>query len=289
METKYNKLNISNHKICSYCNKPFTENLWCKKCDPCRIMEGWTSGNSDIDSFIKDTMYNNARKRYYYVSRFLEWVPFDRFTDIKKIGEGGFAEVYSATWIDGKSTYEYSSYYGSWRKVNSNPEMKIALKRLNGSQTISDKYLNELKIHFYLSEEKEEGLGIYGLTKDPETKDFMMIIEFADRGNLRNILLNNFNNIMWKDKIYLLYHSLIDLRDLHKLGYLHKDFHSGNILQNKRDDYSIDSYISDFGLSGPANEQKSDVHDPQLVDLEISNIMQLEDTCDENNADDSID
>ncbi|EXX66395.1 Pkh1p [Rhizophagus irregularis DAOM 197198w] len=221
-------------------------------------MEGWTSGNSDIDSFIKDTMYNNARKRYYYVSRFLEWVPFDRFTDIKKIGEGGFAEVYSATWIDGKSTYEYSSYYGSWRKVNSNPEMKIALKRLNGSQTISDKYLNELKIHFYLSEEKEEGLGIYGLTKDPETKDFMMIIEFADRGNLRNILLNNFNNIMWKDKIYLLYHSLIDLRDLHKLGYLHKDFHSGNILQNKRDDYSIDSYISDFGLSGPANEQKSD-------------------------------
>jgi len=23
--------------------------------------------------------------------RFLEWVPFDRFTDIKQIGEGGFS------------------------------------------------------------------------------------------------------------------------------------------------------------------------------------------------------
>ena len=46
---------------------------------------------------------------------------------------------------------------------------------------------------------------------------------------------------------------LYDLKNLHKLGYCHKDFHSGNILQS--DKYS---YISDFGLSGPPNEQKSD-------------------------------
>ena len=42
-------------------------------------------------------------------------------------------------------------------------------------------------------------------------------------------------------------------KTLHGLGYSHKDFHSGNILQ----DY-FNTYISDFGLSGPANEQKSD-------------------------------
>jgi len=28
-------------------------------------------------------------------------VPFDRFIDIKPIGEGGFSKVYTATWIDG--------------------------------------------------------------------------------------------------------------------------------------------------------------------------------------------
>ena len=39
---------------------------------------------------------------------------------------------------------------------------------------------------------------------------------------------------------------------LHKLGYCHKDFHSGNILDGK-----YYTYISDFGLSGPSNEQKS--------------------------------
>ncbi|CAI2195579.1 6783_t:CDS:2, partial [Funneliformis geosporum] len=45
----------------------------------------------------------------------------------------------------------------------------------------------------------------------------------------------------------------IDLKTLHKLGYCHKDFHSGNILQDERF-----SYISDFGLTGPADKQKSD-------------------------------
>ncbi|EXX54562.1 Cdc15p [Rhizophagus irregularis DAOM 197198w] len=44
---------------------------------------------------------------------------------------------------------------------------------------------------------------------------------------------------------------LIDLETLHGLGYCHKDFHSGNILQ------ADTICISDFGLSGPANEQKS--------------------------------
>ncbi len=30
---------------------------------------------------------------------------FDRFTDIKQINEGGFAKVYTATWIDGESNF----------------------------------------------------------------------------------------------------------------------------------------------------------------------------------------
>ena len=91
------------------------------------------------------------------------------------------------------------------------------------------------------------------MTKDPETNEFMMIVQFANQGNLRNIISNNFNNILWKEKIKLLYYLMTDLNNLHKLGYLHKDFHSGNIL---KDNYC--TFISDFGLSGPANMQKSD-------------------------------
>ena len=69
------------------------------------------------------------------------------------------------------------------------------------------------------------------MTKDPETQEFMMIMQFADQGNLRHVLSSNFNNILWKDKIRLLECSAFDLKNLHELGYFHKDFHSGNILQ----------------------------------------------------------
>ena len=65
------------------------------------------------------------------------------------------------------------------------------------------------------------------MTKDPETKEFMMIIQFADEGNLRSSLSNNFKKIFWKNKIHLLCHISQDLQDLHELGYFHKDFHSG--------------------------------------------------------------
>src|ERR1051325_3069581 len=141
IESEFNKLNVSdndfnpvntNHKNCSNCNKPFTEELWCKKCDPYKIIEGWTSGNSDIDKIIKDSMYNAIAITG---EEFLEWVPFDRFTDIKQIGEGGFAKVYSATWIDGLDS----------------KSVKVALKKLNGSQEMSVEYLNEVYDNiFYL-------------------------------------------------------------------------------------------------------------------------------------------
>jgi serine/threonine protein kinase len=120
---------------CPYCNKPFTEELWCNECDTC-ITEGWTSGNQNIDEFIKDTMYNARDKKGKNV--FLEWVSFDRFTNIKQIGQGGFAKVFSATWLDGKLFYNNGRL-----KSNSGP-IKVALKRLDGSQNMSEKYLNEV-------------------------------------------------------------------------------------------------------------------------------------------------
>src|SRR5436190_3976723 len=84
-----------------------------------------------------------------------------------------------------------------------------------------------------------------------------MIVQYANAGNLKHILSNNFNNILWKDKIKWLYDLIYNLRNIHKLGYFHKDFHSSNILQSTNLGIT-DSYIADFGLSGPANEQKSD-------------------------------
>ncbi len=81
-------------------------------------------------------------------------------------------------------------------------------------------------------------------------------------GNLRSILLNNLHNILWKDKISILVKIINNLVSLHELKYCHKNLHSNNILQNQSiDELYIQnfglSYISDFGLTGPEDKQKS--------------------------------
>src|SRR5947207_1783982 len=81
----------------------------------------------------------------------------------------------------------------------------------------------------------------------------MMIMEFADQGNLRCYLSENFNSIFWRSKIRWLSYMARSLRDLHGVNYFHKDFHSGNILQ-----MGNDPYLSDFGLSGPSNGRNFD-------------------------------
>src|SRR5581483_5153482 len=101
------------------CYQPDSGKYWCKECVPSCLIEGWSSGNSEIDEFIKDTIYNAKEFDHYgdYYPLFLEWVPFDRFEDIESIGEGGFAKVYSAKWIDGKEIYK-KQYDGTWKKLD---------------------------------------------------------------------------------------------------------------------------------------------------------------------------
>src|SRR6266487_4281257 len=95
-EPEFNELNISdkvsnsasvNHENC------YRRKFWCKECVPSCIIEGWTSGNSEIDDFIKDTIYNPGKYYNNDYPRFLEWAAFDRFVNVKQIGEGGFAKV----------------------------------------------------------------------------------------------------------------------------------------------------------------------------------------------------
>src|ERR1051325_11033899 len=142
VKSLFGKLNHIN------CYQPENDKLWCRECVPSCIIEGWRSGNSEIDEFIKDTIYNAKRRCDRDYPLFLEWVPFDRFEDIKQIGEGGFAKVYSTKWLDGKA--KYIKQDGSWEKLDPEP-INVALKRLNGSQNMTAEYLNEVfKLHISL-------------------------------------------------------------------------------------------------------------------------------------------
>ena len=63
-----------------------------------------------------------------------EWLPYNQFSDIKEIGKGGFATVYSATWKDGPLLDNDTK----------GPSKKVALKCLHNSQNITNEFLNEV-------------------------------------------------------------------------------------------------------------------------------------------------
>src|ERR1051325_734208 len=92
----------------------------------------------------------------------------------------------------------------------------------------------------------------YGITKDPETNDFMMVMAYAQNGSLRQHLNNNFHSLSWNNKLQSLWFIASGLNDIHSKGLIHHDFHCGNILESK--DYSgyLRTLITDLGLCKPA-------------------------------------
>ncbi|UZO08946.1 uncharacterized protein OCT59_029189 [Rhizophagus irregularis] len=108
-------------------------------------------------------------------------------------------------------------------------------------------FLNEIKSHLQIYH--LDIVQCFGITQDPNNKEYMMVIEYCEYGNLRNYLNKSENYINYKSKIENLLKIARGLLDIHNAEKVHKDFHSGNILLNK-----IGSpYISDLGMCQPAN------------------------------------
>jgi hypothetical protein len=111
---------------------------WCKVCHINNIKQKFAnciSGNEKIDNFINEMQLkiNN------YDDVIVEWIPYNQFNDIKEIGKGGFAIIYSAIWKDGP--LEYDSFRKKWKRI---PNKRVALKNLYNSENITNEFLNEV-------------------------------------------------------------------------------------------------------------------------------------------------
>ncbi|POG80491.1 hypothetical protein GLOIN_2v1868912, partial [Rhizophagus irregularis DAOM 181602=DAOM 197198] len=89
--------------ICGECNEPGTGWYWCQPCNAKRLKDNfknWTSGDKNIDEFIQQSQLNAV-----YLSKYLEWIPFENFNNITYITRGGFGKIYSAKWPEGYIYY----------------------------------------------------------------------------------------------------------------------------------------------------------------------------------------
>ncbi|EXX64962.1 Kic1p [Rhizophagus irregularis DAOM 197198w] len=257
--------------LCSECNRPNTWKFWCKECYSKKFQQNfdnWTSGNKQIDKFIQELQLNTRS----WVE-LLEWIPYNRLRNIKFLAQGGFSTIYKAIWLDGGiSRWDYEKQ--GWKRcVNNlneqdykdvnNSQIKnplkidekygflIVLKSLNDSSNINEDFLNEWKLHLQCQHEKylfgTAFTPILGITQDPDTLNYMILMEYLPNGSLRdNLLIKKYNP---NDKFNNLHYISRQLMAIHKLNLVHGDFHNGNILQAKPF-----LFISDFGLSKPVNQ-----------------------------------
>ncbi|RGB25716.1 kinase-like domain-containing protein [Rhizophagus diaphanus] len=225
--------------ICEKCN------VLCNSIYFRRNFKNWTSGNDDINKFIQDSQllaHENGMQA-------LEWIPYNRFRNIKYIAKGGFGSVYRATWIDGFID-KWDNEYQLWKRKDQN--MLVALKILNNSKNITLEFMNEIALHYKVNL-YERVIKFYGITQDPETENYIMVLDYAENGNLRNYLDTSYNKLSWSDKIHYLNSIAHGIECIHEKELIHRDLHIGNILR-----LASVTCLSDIGLCKPVDYKLSE-------------------------------
>ncbi|RIB27205.1 hypothetical protein C2G38_2029569 [Gigaspora rosea] len=117
----------------------------------------WTSGNSDIDSFIQQ-----IQLKAQYGKDVIEWIPFDKFINIKYLAKGGFGTVFKSIRTDG-----YIQSWDSWNpKWKRNLQRSICLKSLHDSkEDIKREFLSQVENQHKHGD--SSAIAIYGITRNP--------------------------------------------------------------------------------------------------------------------------
>ncbi|RHZ80420.1 hypothetical protein Glove_136g21 [Diversispora epigaea] len=121
---------------CEDCQQDNTGPQWCNTCNSKRFQSEfneWTSEDAEIDEFIQKTQLTATK-----YEEVIEWIPFDRFDNIKYLDEGGFGKVFRAAWSD-----RYIISWDSQDKIWKRSQQNVCSKSLN--TTNKDGFLQEIK------------------------------------------------------------------------------------------------------------------------------------------------
>ncbi|CAB4380771.1 unnamed protein product [Rhizophagus irregularis] len=139
-----------------------------------------------------------------------------------------------------------------------NQDKEVVLKCPNNLNENLDEFLNEWKYHQSFSN-SHEIINLYGFTKSSDALNYMVVIDYANKGNLRGNLVK-VTKYNWKQKLNMLYKIISGLYKIHKQDLIHCDLHDGNILNhsNKKDEAEEENEVDNnlvFPFSNEINEE----------------------------------
>ncbi|KAF0396848.1 kinase-like protein [Gigaspora margarita] len=173
-----------------------------------------------------------AELERYFKSKTIECFEYSQFNIDKCIGSGGYAVVYLATF----------------------QEKVFALKCLRSTLSLSEKEIRSFKreLECLYKVNHQNIVKFHGIARDKSTNNFMLVLQYADNGNLREFLQQKYEGnvykISWVELIQIAMDITHGLEHLHDYDIIHRDLHSKNILINNKS-----ALITVFGISKSLN------------------------------------
>ncbi|CAB4431283.1 unnamed protein product [Rhizophagus irregularis] len=185
---------------------------------------------------VKEWIEEKIRNEY------IRYFEYDKFSQVNEIDRGAFGKVNKANLTDTGLVA---------LKILFSENSKEEFNEANNEFVTELKLLREVDYHSNINR-------ILGITKD--SGYYMLVLEYANEGNLRDYLEKN-SALEWNYKIQMALDIASGLKFLHSKEIIHRDLHSKNILVNNGK-----LLIADFGLSKKWTEvttNSKDLQSPQ--------------------------
>ncbi|KAF0546077.1 protein kinase [Gigaspora margarita] len=129
------------------------------------------------------------------------------------------------------------------RKLNKDMVGPVALKVLSGTNQKHSKKFREA--YLTINNEVSYIIPCYGLTKDPKTGDFILVLHHMPL-SIREYLFKNHITLNWKQRYRIISRISSCLKEIHRKCLFHRDLHFRNILIDSK----LNVYVGDLGFLG---------------------------------------
>ncbi|CAG8816324.1 7516_t:CDS:2, partial [Dentiscutata erythropus] len=183
--------------------------FYCQPCNTKRFrmeFDKWSTGNDKLDQLIQKTHIKSKN-----AFELLEWIPYSSLKDINRIAQGGFATDYSAIWPDGPMQ-RFDLNKRQWSRAG---VTKVVFKEFYNSKDSSFQFLEETRAYLRVGGNKPITTRIYGISQNPKSKNYGIVMRSEGLGSLRHVLNDTFHEKSWDGRLDILFGISFCLSQLH--------------------------------------------------------------------------